>query len=370
MIDILFILILIAQIIFSLIVFYNFLSKITLKDDLSQKFNFGKLSILIPFRNEEKNVEEFLKSLLMQDLENTEIICLNDNSEDKTGEMLQKFSADKKNIKVINGKPLPDGWIGKNWACHQLAENSIGDYLIFIDADVRLNKNAIKSAFLKMNDLNASMLSVFPSQIMKSLSEFLIVPSMNWLLLTFLPLKFVYKISNPAFVAANGQFIVIKRDAYFAIGGHKSVKNKPVEDMELARLLKKNGYKIVTLLGGHLIFARMYESFNEALNGFSKNFYPGFSTSYLKFSFLLGMIALTFLAPFILMFLSIKYFLIVGAILIQKILISKKSNQKIIPNLILTPIQLFIVIFIGIRSMILSHKGKLEWKGRKLIIGN
>jgi len=368
MIEILFIIILVAQIIFTLIVIYNFLSKINLRENSDLAVISEKISILIPFRNEEKNVKACLESVLNQNLENVEIIFLNDNSEDNTGNLLAEFSTEHKIIKIINGKPLPDYWTGKNWACFQLAENSSGDYLVFLDADVRLHKSAIRSALLKMKKLKTSMLSIFPTQILKSLSEYLIVPSMNWLLLTFLPLKFVYKFSNPSFVAANGQFIVFEREAYISIGGHKSVKNKFVEDMELARLLKKNGAKIVTLLGGNLIFARMYENFEQAINGFSKNFYPGFNTSYLKFSLFLSLIFFTFIFPFFLLLLSNKFLIIVGMILFQKVLLSIKSRQKVLPNFVLVPIQLFLVIFTGIRSMVYTQKEKLEWKGRILKI--
>jgi chlorobactene glucosyltransferase len=368
MIEILFFVVLVPQVVFTLIVIYNFFSQISLRWISTSLPLTEKTSILIPFRNEEKNVKDCLESVLNQEgIKNFEIICLNDNSEDGTEKLLLEFAKKYSVIKVIDGKPLPEGWIGKNWACHQLAENSSGDYLVFLDADVRLNRKAIISALLKIKELKVSMLSVFPTQIMKSLSEYLIVPSMNWLLLTFLPLKFIYKFSHPSFVAANGQFIVFEREAYFSIGGHKSVKDKFVEDMELARLFKKNGYRIVTLLGGDLIFARMYRNFKEAINGFSKNFFPGFNTSYFAFTIFLVLIFLCFLVPFIFVFFSIYFLIIIGLIFVQKIIISLISHQKIFHNLILNPIQFLIVVYVGFRSMIFTHKGKLEWKGRRLI---
>lgn len=366
MIEILFVVILIPQVIFTLIVAYNFLSGINLKETSNTVSLTEKISILIPFRNEEKNVTDCLESILSQDLDNYEIICLNDNSEDRTGEILYEFSQKYPLIKVIKGKSLPESWIGKNWACYQLAENSSGDYLVFLDADVRLKRNAISSALSKLKELDVSMLSVFPTQLMKNLSEFLIVPSMNWLLLTFLPLKFVYKFSHPSFVAANGQFIVFERNAYFSIGGHESVKNKFVEDMELARLFKKNGYRIVTLLGGDLIFARMYASFKNAINGFSKNFFPGFNTSYFKFSLFIVLIFFNYVLPFAFVLISIDYLFIIGMIMLQKVIISIKSHQNVLINFLLVPIQLIFVIIVGFRSMIFTSKGKLEWKGRRL----
>jgi chlorobactene glucosyltransferase len=333
-------------------VVYNFFSDINLRSKKDTKLFLGRISVLIPFRNEEKNVEGCLESVINQNLENFEIICLNDNSEDRTGDLLFKYSIKNENLKVINGKLLPEGWTGKNWACYQLAEISTGDYLVFLDADVRLKPDAINSALNRLRKLNLNMLSVFPTQKMKSLSEFLIVPSMNWLLLNFLPLNFVYKFSHPSFVAANGQFILFERNSYFSIGGHKSVKDKFVEDMELARLLKTKKCRIAALLGGELIFARMYESFFEAINGFSKNFYPGFNTSNLNFSLFLILIFLFFISPFLLVLLSWKFIFVLGLIYFQKFLISLKSHQNVFLNIFLCPIQLILALFVGIRSMI------------------
>ncbi|MGB9663681.1 MAG: glycosyltransferase [Ignavibacteria bacterium] len=366
MLDLFFYIVLSVQSFLLLIVIYNFLSDINLRRQKNANSFNDKISILIPFRNEEKNIRGCLKSVIQQNLKNFEIICLNDNSEDNTRELLLEFSKLYDKIRIIDGKPLPKNWTGKNWSCSQLAENSNGEYLVFLDADVRLNKDAIISALRKMKELNLNMLSIFPTQKMNSLSEYLIVPSMNWLLLNFLPLNFVYKFSHPSFVAANGQFIVFDIKTYFLIGGHQSVKDKFVEDMELARLLKKKKFKIATMLGGDLIFAKMYESSFDSINGFSKNFFPGFNTSYLNFSMFLVFIFLMFIFPFLLSLFYWKFIFIVGLIYIQKILISLKSHQNVILNFLLVPLQLILVIFVGIRSMIYTKKGKLQWKGRIL----
>lgn len=366
MLDLFFSIVLFVQFFFSLIVIYNFLSDINLRRQKNVNSFNRIVSILIPFRNEEKNIKDCLESVIQQNLMNVEIICLNDNSEDRTGELLTEFSKRYDKIKIIDGKPLPENWTGKNWACYQLAENSIGEYIIFLDADVRLNEDAIISALCKMKELNLNMLSVFPTQKMKSLSEYLIVSSMNWLLLNFLPLNFIYKFSHPSFIAANGQFIIFDRKTYFSIGGHKAVKDKFVEDMELARLLKRKKFKVATILGGDLIYAKMYDSFLDAINGFSKNFYPGFNTSYLNFSMFLVFIFLMFISPFFLALISCKFIFIIGLIYFQKILIFLKSHQSVTLNFWLVPIQLILVIFVGIRSMIYTKRGKLQWKGRVL----
>lgn len=370
-IDFIFFIALISNLIFTFIVIYNFITPLNLK---KKKQNIiqseEKISILIPLRNEEENVEECVKSIYNQKLKNFEVICLDDNSTDKTLEILRELESKFENLIVIEGAELSNGWTGKNWACFQLANHSKGEFLLFIDADVRLKENAILVVLDEMKKSSVSMLSVFPSQVIKSLGEYLIVPSMNWLLLTFLPLSSINKFSKSSFIAANGQFIMFRREDYFRVGGHFAVRNNIVEDMELARLMKQNGLKIITFLGGQLIFARMYKNFKEALNGYSKNFFPGFRTSYTKFTLFLISIFVIFIMPIFLVLFCFSFFWLIVLVIIQKILISIKSHQKLYFNLLLLPIQLFLVILIGIRSMVLTKQGKISWKGRKLNIQN
>lgn len=367
MIEIFFVVILFIHLLLTVIVLINFFSPINLKNSYLNEINLkSKVSILIPARNEEKNISNCIDDIYKQTLTNKEVICYDDNSTDDTYNVLLQLKNKYENFYIIKGSDLPIGWTGKNWACYQLALHSSGEYLIFLDADVRLTDKAIQSALYNLIKYNVQMLSIFPTQIMRSIGEYLIVPSMNWFLLTFLPLIFIRKISNPSVVAANGQFVLFERDAYFKIGGHQSVKNKIVEDLELARLMKKNNFNVVTMLGGKLIFARMYNSLLSSLNGFSKNFFSGFKTKSSIFLFFLLWFFFTFILPFLLLLIDLKFLIIVGVIYLQKFLISYKSNQSILINFLLLPIQLSLVILLGIRSMILTKRGKLIWKGRKV----
>ncbi len=331
-----------------------------------KKMNFdddGLVSILIPARNEEKNISNIISDCLNQTYLNKEIIVLDDNSTDNTKSILYNFS-DK--IRIIEGTELPEGWLGKNWACHQLSESAKGKYLLFIDADVRLDKFAVESAVSVFNQKKVKMLSVFPTQLMKSLSEFLIVPLMNWLLLSFLPLSLVYKFRNKSFVAANGQFILWDKNFYKSIGGHQAVKNKPVEDMEFARIVKLSNQKMVTLLGGNLVFCRMYSNMKEAFNGFTKNFYPGFYLNPVIFLIFILTITLNLLIP-IFYWKDVLFSLLLTTIIFSsRIFISIKSRQNLILNFILHIFQMIIVITVAFVSIYRFHNKKLVWKGRTL----
>lgn len=325
-----------------------------------------KFSVLIPARNEERNIAECLHSVLEQSFPPFEILILNDGSTDGTLIEIEKVNTGRSKVKVLNGAALPEGWKGKNWACHQLAENSRGSYLLFLDADVRLGKNALAETAGLLRRFHPAMLSVFPTQITKTLGESLIVPLMNWLLLSFLPLRLVYSSERKSFIAANGQMIVLHREVYIKFGGHKMVKDKVVEDMEIARMIKGDGGKVLTLLGGKGVFCRMYNGFNEAIAGFTKNFYPGFNISRPVFFLMLIFFLLVFFIPFLLIPFSHIAVITSGMILLSRILIALISGQNPLLQVVFHPLQMMAVFWVGINSAGIIKQKKVIWKGRTL----
>lgn len=320
------------------------------------------VSVLIPARNEEKNISDCIEKILMQDYPSIEIIVLNDQSRDRTAEVLNRYNH---NIKIVNGQPLPDNWLGKNWACEQLASKAKGDYFLFVDADVKLEKGAVTAAVSELEKSYSGLLTIFPTQKIKSPGEWLIVPLMNWLLLSFLALIAVYFSKNKRFVAANGQFMLWEKDIYFAVGRHEAVKTAVVEDMEFAKLVKKQGSKLRTLLGGSLIFCRMYSNLKESVAGFSKNFYPGFNLPPLLFLFIISALLLSFFFVFIILFYSSMLFWIsAGLIILSRIFVSVISGQNILLNILLHPLQMLFMFYVGIISLFKTHSNKVVWKER------
>ncbi len=348
-----------------LVSLYNLITAPVLNNN-GNKINDDFVSVLIPARNEVNKIGNTIKRLINQNYYNLEIIVLDDNSSDGTAEEVQQLRQYCNKIKLIKGRTLPGGWTGKNWACYQLAEKANGEYLLFIDADVLLEKNAINNAVKIIKNISADLLSIFPTQLMHSTGEKLVVPMMNWLLLSFLPLRLVFNSSQKSFSAANGQFMLWKREAYFKIGGHEPVKNKIVEDMELARLAKYNRLKMLTLLGGDSVFCRMYNTFSSAVNGYLKNFYPGFNTGRISFSVLIVLLFLSF--NMTILFAFFNKLMLTGVVLIflNRIFISVKSRQPVMLNLFYHPVQFFLLLFIGINSAILFNKQKIMWKNRFL----
>ena len=349
----------------TVVVVYNFLTAPVVKNNTVKIDGSELVSVLIPARNEEKNIGSCLNFILAQDYKNLEVLVLNDQSTDRTKEIINSFSEKHKNIFCIEGEPLPQNWTGKNWACHQLSQKAKGKYLLFVDADVELASSAISSAIKIMTDTKTKMLSVFPTQRIKSIGEWFIVPLMNWLLLSFLPLRQVYASNNKSFIAANGQFMLWHRELYFSVGGHKQVSNAIVEDMELARKAKQEN-KIITLLGGNVIFCRMYINFLGAFKGFSKNFYPGFNLSPIIFIGFVLVLFFLFAVSSVFALTDSNYMIVVMLIVLSRILISQISQQNLFLNVFLHPLQMVLMLVIGFNSVFSTKLGYISWKERKL----
>lgn len=324
------------------------------------------VSVLIPARNEESNISNCINSIINQNYPKIEVIVLDDNSEDNTYNIVKNISENNKKVKIIKGKPLLKGWKGKNWACYQLSEHANGEYLLFLDADVFLAPYAISYSLHLMYKYNLNALSSFPTQLTYSFGEKIIVPLMKWLLLSFLPLRLVYSSPNKSFIAANGQFLMFSKNTYNLIGTHYAVKDKVVEDMEFALLLKNYNLKLLTTIGADAIFCKMYSNFSTAFFGFSKNYFPGFKVNAFSFIFIQIIFILLFFLPFILLFFNIKFLYIAILILLGRVLLANLTKENYFLSILLHPMQMITLFAIGINSVILTKTKRIKWKGRKI----
>ena len=170
------------------------------------------ISILIPARNEEMNIANCIESLQKQDYPNFEIMVLDDNSTDKTSEIVSSFAEKDERIKLIAGKKLPKGWVGKPHACYQLARKASGSWLIFTDADTLHKPSMIRSVLEIAINNKPSLLSGFPKQITDSLSQKIAVPVFNFIVLSWMPLWWLHKGNKPRPSFANGQFLMFSRE--------------------------------------------------------------------------------------------------------------------------------------------------------------
>ena len=260
------------------------------------------VSILVPARNEEVNIKQCVSSLLNQDYPNYEVIVLNDSSEDKTGEILNGIKSEYPKLKILQGRQLEEGWTGKTFACKQLADEAIGEWLLFTDADTTHLAGSLIGAMKIALGRDADLLSVFPEMVMKSFAEKIIMPMLFFIAFVLLPFHFVDKKGFTRFAMAVGPFMLFKRSAYDKIGGHASVKNAIVEDVWLSRKIKEHGLKLAVADGQSLCTVRMYRSFKEIWYGFSKNIFAGFNFSTPMLFTINFMYAVLFFLPFVFIF--------------------------------------------------------------------
>jgi chlorobactene glucosyltransferase len=323
----------------------------------------AKLSVLIPARDEVQNLPVLLNSILGSTHKDLEVWVCDDHSTDGTYELLEEWAKKDSRMHFFRGDYLKEGWTGKNFACHQLSLKATGDLFLFVDADVVLDEKALLKAvsYIKTNKLN--LLSIFPQQILKSFSEKVSVPFMNWALLNLLPLKLVSSSKGTAFSAANGQFMLFDAKSYRENNWHEQVKNKNVEDIYIARLMKKKGQRVGVLLGRDDVYCRMYENYKGALNGFSRNVHEFFlGQRWLMVFFWAVMISGPIVVYVYLGWVTLLFFLILS--IVNCLTVSKASHQGALVNLFFHPLQMLFfthLVFINIR---LKFKKKSEWKGR------
>lgn len=358
------------------IIFITLLFNIIFGPFLSKKINLSstpKVSLLIPARNEELNITNCLAHLISQEYQNTEIIVLDDESNDRTAELVQKMQRQYPNIKLVQGLSLPDGWMGKNWACHQLSKVASGEILIFTDADTSHSPIVVSQTLGWMQKFKLGMLSTFPQQKTNSFAEKLIVPIIDLFVYGMLPLWTTYYFKSSAFAAANGQWIAFRRDAYQKIGGHESVKGEIVEDVKLNRLAKQSGIKTLTTAGTKAIFCRMYHSPIEVWHGFSKNFYGLTGNSPFVFLIFELILLICCFLPFI--FIIMNYnskiiFIIVALNLIIRGILSIQYKHPFFVSVLLHPVSILLVSIIGLNSFYQYYWGNFQWKDRIIKIKN
>lgn len=324
-----------------------------------------KVSILIPARDEGSNILSLLQSIHEQDYPYYEVIILDDGSSDNTYQLCVDFAKKYSKFKVIQGNDLPNDWLGKNYACHQLAQQAKGDFYLFLDADEKVHNGLINSAIHRMYLRKLSLLSLFANQEMQTAGEILVVPLMHYILLNLLPLQLVYLVKTPSVAAASGQFMLFDGENYRENQWHEQVKHKVVEDVEIMKAVKGSGYNGEALLANGMVSCRMYKNYIGAVNGFGKNFLAAFNYSVLGFLiYILLIVAGPMLVVMTFDFQLI--FFMAGLIILTRIMISLSSMQNALYNVFLHPVQMFSLTVIAFTA-IQKHLTKTTiWKGRKI----
>ncbi|MGM0366455.1 MAG: glycosyltransferase [Actinomycetota bacterium] len=348
------------------------ISSYTLSDNVKDKPPL--VSILIPARNEEANIKRCLKSLLKQDYPLFEIIVLDDNSVDSTYDIVSKLSEKDKRLKIIKGKKLKPGWLGKSYACHQLARKARGSILLFTDADTLHFRDSVSCALAAMLSGGYGGISVFSHQIMVTFHERMMVPFGNLMILCFLPLGLVSGSKNPLFCTAIGQFMMFRKSVYRKIGGHSSVKKEILEDIHISKRVKKAGSRFMIFDGSKRLYCRMYKSLKEVIGGYSKVLFAAFDYHFLNFLIAFIMVTVIFLLPFMFLPMAVIFGwppVLLNIIILQtlvifliRIIYAVRFKTRSI-DILLHPVSVFYLLLIAINSFHKCRFGSgIYWKER------
>ena len=322
------------------------------------------ISVVVPLRNEASNVAELIDSLRAQkNLVHVEYLLLDDNSEDQTLALLHHHTSGLSNFHILTGSTLPQGWIGKTWALQQLFERASGEIIVSVDADVRLVPDAINRAVTLLKNSQLDFLSPYPKQLSFSWSEKLIQPLLQWSWMSTVILRIAEKCSISSMVVANGQFFVVRRAALAQVSGYKSVSDKVLDDVELARALVKQGSHGCVANGAEIASTRMYSSWKQIQAGYGKSLHAAFGSvfgSALAITFLF----LTGIAPLIAAITgSTIGWYAYAAVTLTRVMSSIKTGKNPLAAL-LHPISSALLIYLIIYSWLM--RGQVQWKGRTL----
>jgi len=259
------------------------------------------ISILVPARNESDNIATCLNSLCNQDYTNFEIIVLNDNSSDDTAAIVERIAATDHRVKLLNGKLLPHGWAGKTYACHQLAMEAKGDWLVFTDADTMHAPTMLSSALSHTLNNDLSLISGWPLQHCVSPIQKIVIPIFIFILLSWMPLWLLQGSRKPRLPLTVGQFLFVSTQDYWDVGGHEAVKSRIIEDMWLGFNMARHGKRQEAMDLSPVVSTKMYQSAGDLWDGFTKWVYSVARLSTWGLAVLMTAGFCLFVAPFILL---------------------------------------------------------------------
>jgi chlorobactene glucosyltransferase len=334
------------------------------------------VSVIVPARNESATIETLVRSVLASTYQPLEVLVLDDRSTDDTAAIVERLAVGDARLRLVHGEPLPEGWYGKPWACLQGYRAAHGDLLLFTDADTHHGPELLARAVGALRAERADLLTVAPRQRCETFWERLVMPQI-WLLLAlrYHPSR-VNRARRERDVIANGQFILVPRESYEAVGTHEVVRHEVAEDLALAQVFHRSGRKIHFAFAERLMETRMYRNLPHLVEGWSKNVYLGGRRSFPQEPVLRALVPVMLLAAFL-------FWLIPPAVLAMTgwtggpgqaaaaatalsglfwMLIS--YGMKIPPWYgLLYPIGALMALYIGARSTWRGAR-RVEWRGR------
>jgi hypothetical protein len=321
------------------------------------------ISVLIPARNEEKNIGDAVAAVLRSEGVDIELMVLDDASTDRTGEILR--SIDDPRLRIASAPALPSGWSGKQHACFRLAEQARHELVVFLDADVRLAPDALSrmAGYMERNDV--AMASGFPWQITVGWSEKLLLPLIHFLLLGYLPFRRMARDRAPHFGAGCGQLVIVRRAAYFTTGGHSAIRASMHDGLTLPRAFRKASFMTGLFDATPFAACRMYDSTGSVWEGLTKNATEGMAKPVALpiWSFLL---AGGHVLPFVLMCMSPSITAAAACLcsLGLRLILARRFRQSVL-SAVLQPVGVSALLLLQWAALLRALSGrKATWRGR------
>jgi cellulose synthase/poly-beta-1,6-N-acetylglucosamine synthase-like glycosyltransferase len=322
-----------------------------------------RVSVVIPARDEERAIERTVRAFLAQTYPELEIIVVNDRSVDRTGEILAQFGGQ---IVVVDNEEPPPGWLGKPWALHQGSRRATGELLLFVDADVIYTPDAVAAAVAHMEDCGAALVSLFPHMEMHGFWEHIVMPNLAVFAFSFLPLWLANRTRVPLLAVGGGPGNLVRRDDYEAVGGHEPLQDAVVDDVGLARLMRRGRRRSVAVRADGRVSVRMYHGLGEIVRGFTKNAFAVFGYSYLAAAFFFTMAILFHLLPFALALTgNVPAMIAVALIVLTRVVLFAAIGYRLDNAVFGHPLMIATWCWILIRSVWFTGiRKQLHWRGR------
>ena len=318
---------------------------------------FPRISVVVPARDEAASISACVRALAGP----WEVLVLDDESTDGTGELARAAGA-----RVVVGQPMPTGWVGKVWACAQLAEHAAADsdVLVFVDADVLLAPGAIASAVKMLLDSGLDVVCPFPRQLAVGPAERLVQPLLQWSWLTLLPLRAAERSSRPSLTAACGQFMVVRRNTLDRAGGFTAIRCAVLDDVALIRAVKASGGRGGVVDGTDLASCRMYSDWASLRDGYGKSLWSAFGSGP-HAAAALAALALVWVLPPAAALRGSR----VGAVgyvagVAGRVVTARRTGGRVFPDPLAHPASIGVLGWLTVRSVVLHRRGALRWKGR------
>jgi hypothetical protein len=330
-----------------------------------------RVSVLVPVRDEELRVRSCLTSVLEQiRVDDLEVLVLDDGSTDRTVAAVRTAAGGDPRVRLLTGGPVPEGWLGKPYACQQLAAEATGSVLVFIDADVRLAPHAVAAATGVLRSSGLDLVSPYPRQLAATLGERLVQPLLQWSWVTTLPLRIAERSPRPSLSAANGQFIAVDAEAYRKAGGHAAVRDEVLDDVALLRALKRAGGHGVVVDGTRLAWCRMYDGWPALRDGYTKSLWSAFGSPRGAGLVIAGLAVCYVVPPLAALRGSVVGLAGYAAAVAGRYAVAERTGGRSLPDSLAHPASIVVLGWLTARSWRARRRGELMWRGRRLLAGD